>query len=108
MREDAVVRLYDVTTDQTVRWFFVQAGNSINMKRIPQGAYRLAYTSGLDWIESQDVFRWHPFYSEFERSDALRSDIPSLHGVRSFRLHHRPQNPVGTKHREVTISNRIG
>jgi len=64
--EDAVVRLSDATTYQTVRWFFVKA-SSAHITRIPQGSYRLAYTTGLNWVASDDVFSWQPSYDEFER-----------------------------------------
>ena len=64
--EDSVVRLSDATTDQTVRWFFVKAKSSAHMTGIPQGSYRLAYTTGLNWVESDDVFSWQPTYDEFE------------------------------------------
>lgn len=63
--EDAVVRLYDVSSLQTLRWFFVQAGGSAQMGQLPEGTYTLAYTRGLDWLESRDVFRWHPHYNQF-------------------------------------------
>lgn len=66
--EDAVVRLYDPHTDQTVRWFFVQANSSAHITQIPQGVYRLAFTTGLNWVEAKDSFTWRPSYSEFERS----------------------------------------
>jgi hypothetical protein len=66
--EDAVARLSDTTTDQTVRWFFVKAHSSAHMSRIPQGTYRLAYTTGLNWVESNDAFSWQPTYDEFERT----------------------------------------
>jgi DNA-directed RNA polymerase subunit M/transcription elongation factor TFIIS len=66
--EDAVARLFEVGTDQTVRWFFAQAGTSAHVTRIPQGIYRLTFTTGLNWDESQDAFSWHPSYSEFERT----------------------------------------
>lgn len=65
--EDAVIRLCMVSTDQTVRWFSVQAGNSARMTGIPEGAYRLMYTLGLDWSDPEDSFRWHPSYDQFER-----------------------------------------
>lgn len=66
--EDAVVRVSDATTDQTVRWFFVKAHNSAHLSRIPQGSYRLTYTTGLNWVESDDAFSWQPTYNEFERT----------------------------------------
>jgi hypothetical protein len=66
--EDAVARLSDATTDQTVRWFFVKAHSSAHMSRIPQGTYRLAYTTGLNWVESNDAFSWQPTYDKFERT----------------------------------------
>jgi len=57
---DAVVRLYDRSTLETVRWFFVKANSSYAVKSIPQGNYVLAYTTGLDWADSEDAFRWNP------------------------------------------------
>jgi hypothetical protein len=65
--EDAVVRLSDVTTDGTVCWFFVQAHSYAHMKHIPQGTFTLAFTTGLNWNESEDVFTWHPSYDQFDR-----------------------------------------
>jgi len=65
---DAVVRLYDAATCETIRWFSVQPNGSAKMTQIPEGTYSLAYTTGLDWIDSQDAFRWHPSYSQFERT----------------------------------------
>ena len=64
---DAVVRLYDRYTLETVRWFFVKANASYAVKSIPQGDYVLAYTAGLDWVHSEDAFRWSPSYHEFEK-----------------------------------------
>ena len=65
---DAVVRLYATPSSETVRWFFVQAYSRCSVNAIPEGTYTLAYTSGLDWIDSEDAFRWHPSYHQFERS----------------------------------------
>lgn len=65
--DDAVVRLSDVATDQTIRWFFVQAGSSADVGQIPQGSYRVSFTTGLNWIESEDRFSWHPDYREYDR-----------------------------------------
>jgi hypothetical protein len=65
--EDAVVRLSDAGTYETVRWFFVQAHTSAQVAKIPEGTYRLAFTSGLNWVEPQETFSWHPSYSKFER-----------------------------------------
>ena len=65
---DAVVRLYESSSLETTRWFFVQSYSSCSVKAIPEGIYTLVYTLGLDWIESEDSFRWHPSYHEFERS----------------------------------------
>lgn len=41
--EDAVVQLSDVTTDQTVRWFFVKAHTTAHKARIPEGTYTLRF-----------------------------------------------------------------
>lgn len=63
--EDAVVRLSDLATDQTSRWFFVKAHSTAHAQRIPEGKYRLTFTTGLNWIESDDTFTWEPDYFEF-------------------------------------------
>src|SRR5271157_357605 len=66
--EDAVVRLCDGTTDQTLRWFFVQAHSSARVAKVPRGTYRLIFTTGLNWVEAEDTFTWHPSYSEFDKT----------------------------------------
>ena len=63
--EDAVVRLSDALTNETIRWFFVQAGTSAQVGSIPQGSYKVTYTTGLNWIDSENTFSWHPNYHEF-------------------------------------------
>ena len=65
---DAVVRLYDRLTLETVRWFFVNARGSFTVKSIPEGDYNLAYSLGLDWANSEDAFRWNPSYHQFEKA----------------------------------------
>lgn len=81
--EDAVARLSDASTDQTVRWFFVQAHSSAQMAQIPQGTYRLTFTTGLNWVESEDTFSWHPSYSEFERT----FEYSEQHDSEGFQYH---------------------
>jgi hypothetical protein len=66
--EDAEVNLSDAGTDEIVRCFFVQAHTSAQVAKIPQGTDRLKFATGLDWVKSEDTFRWHPSYSEFERA----------------------------------------
>lgn len=65
--DDAVVRLSDMG-DHTVRWFFVKAHSSARTTHIPEGTYRLTFTTGLNWVAAQDGFSWHPSYREFERT----------------------------------------
>lgn len=45
--EDAVVRLSDLRTDQTVRWFFVQANSSAHIGQIPRWIARTGPNSRL-------------------------------------------------------------
>lgn len=66
--EDAVVRLYDLHDERTICWFFVPQNDSASRSTIPEGDYRLAYTMGLDWVESGDAFRWQPSYGEYEKA----------------------------------------
>jgi DNA-directed RNA polymerase subunit RPC12/RpoP len=65
--EDAVVRLSQLATTQTLLLFFVQAHRSAQVARIPEGSYRLAFTTGLNWVESENAFSWQPSYAEFDR-----------------------------------------
>jgi hypothetical protein len=98
--EDAVVRLSDAATDQTVRWFFVRAHTSAHLAHIPQGTDRLTFTTGLNWIESEDTFSWHPSYSEFERAftyiEERDSEEVQYHSI-SVTLHPVPSGNVKTK-----------
>jgi hypothetical protein len=98
--EDAVARLFDAGTDQTVRWFFVQAHSSTQLAQIPQGTYRLTFTTGLNWVESEDTFSWRPSYSEFERafeySEQHDSEGLQYHSI-SVTLHSVPLGNVRTK-----------
>lgn len=100
--EDAVARLSHagIEGDDTVRWFFVQAHSTALMPKIPEGTYRLRFTTGLNWVESQDTFSWHPAYSEFERSFDF-SEQRHSHGVQyhsiSVTLHAVPSGNVRTR-----------
>jgi hypothetical protein len=66
--EDAVVRLYDPRDLRTICWFLVRQNDSASRSTIPEGDYRLAYTMGHGWIESDDAFRWQPSYGEYEKA----------------------------------------
>ena len=105
--EDAVVRLSDAGTDQIVRCFFVRAHTSAHVAHIPQGTYRLAFTSGLNWVESEDTFSWHPSYSEFERTFAYSEEQDSegvhYHSI-SVTLH---PVPSGNCENESNIARRV-
>jgi hypothetical protein len=64
------VQLYNCSSLETVGWFFVKAHGSFTVDAIPEGNYNLAYSSGLDWVDSEDAFRWNPSYHEFEKEIA--------------------------------------
>lgn len=51
------------------------------MTSIPEGDYVLAYTTGLDWDDFGDVFRWDPSYHEFERAITY-SEEADANGIR--------------------------
>ena len=61
------MRLYNVTTDQILS-FFVQARDSYHLTGVPQGNYRLIFTTGSNWVESDDTFSSRPSYSEFDKT----------------------------------------
>lgn len=66
-KEDAVMSLYDTATNETIREVYVQARHSIRIKGILEGRYQLVYTAGLDWDDSEAIFRCDPDYAQFER-----------------------------------------
>lgn len=100
--EDAVVRLAQtgIDVDETLRWFFVQAHSTAHVPKIPEGNYRLTFTTGLNWVESEDAFSWHATYSEFERSFEFReqrdSDGIQYHSI-SVTLHSVPFGNIRTR-----------
>jgi len=100
--EDAVVYLTHTGMDfgETVRGVFVQAHSTARMPKIPEGSYRLVFTTGLNWIESEDTFIWHSVYSEFERtfdfSEQRDADGVHYHSI-SVTLHTVPMGNVRTK-----------
>jgi hypothetical protein len=66
--DDAVLSLYDLAGDETIREFYVKANHAVQMKEIPVGTYQLVYMAGLDWDEGDATFRCDPDYAEFERN----------------------------------------
>jgi hypothetical protein len=100
---DAVVRLYEVGSLTTVRSFFVKAHARYSVNTIPEGAYTLVYTSGLDWIESQDAFSWNPSYHQFERS-LTYSEQTDATGIKYDEISVTLHPVVGGNVRTITIS----
>jgi hypothetical protein len=100
--EDAVVSLSegDADANQALRCFFVQAHSSAHVGQIPEGVYALTFTTGLNWVESEGAFSWHPSYSEFEHSFEFREERDSegvqYHSI-SVTLHSVPLGNVRTK-----------
>ena len=47
---DAAVRLMDKKTDKCVRYAFINAGESYDMKGIPEGKYYVKIGLGKEWI----------------------------------------------------------
>jgi hypothetical protein len=75
--EDAFVRLSQSAADQTTCWFSVQAHRSETIPHIPEGIYRLTFTTGLNGVESENTFTWNPSYSEFDRTFEYREQRDS-------------------------------
>lgn len=98
--EDAVARLALIDSDETVRWFFVRAHSTANMHSIPAANYKLTFTTGLNWVESEDAFSWNPTYSEFESSFEFKerhdSEGVQYHSM-SVTLHSVPFGNVHTR-----------
>jgi hypothetical protein len=107
--EDAQVRLFpesgiDLNGDSIyghpLRCFFVQSHASGQVGKIPGGTYVLTFTTGLNWVESEEQFRWHPSYSEFEHTFEFREQHDSeglqYHSI-TVTLHPVPSGNVRTK-----------
>lgn len=67
---DAVICLNrsDSDVNETVLGFFVKSGSTAHIHKIPEGAYSVAFTTGLNWVEDKGEFSWHPEYDEFEHA----------------------------------------
>jgi len=68
-RDDAVVCLNEGALDanNAVLWFFVRRHSTAHVDKIPEGTFSLSFTTGLNWIESDEAFSWHPAYFQFQR-----------------------------------------
>lgn len=74
---DAAVRLVDGATGRTVRFFYVEAGDTYTLSGIESGMYQLRYVSGYDWVPACQSFLREADYSEFEgelKFEALMPD----------------------------------
>jgi hypothetical protein len=57
--------------------FRVKANSSAHAVRIPEGAHWLTFTTGLNWVESEDTFTWRPSCFEFDRTFDYREQEDS-------------------------------
>jgi len=76
--EDAVLRLYDVSTEVIVRCFFVKAHDSVMLKDIPEGTYGLKYATGLDWLEPGRTARAVQFFHDARKRDRAAFVFPEF------------------------------
>jgi hypothetical protein len=86
--DDAVLSLYDLAGDETIREVYVKANHAVQMKEIPAGTYQLAYMAGLDWDDGEATFRCDPDYAEFERKFAFTEE----------------KNQEGIQYRAITVT----
>jgi hypothetical protein len=99
---DAVVCLNrnGVEVNETVLGFFVKSGGRAHIHKIPEGTYNVAFTTGLNWVEEDGEFSWHPAYSEFEHpfnfSEQRDADGVQYHSI-SVTLHAVPLGNVRTR-----------
>jgi hypothetical protein len=54
---DAVVKLVDPATQKTLRFVYVQAGQSVTLEKLGAYSASLKFALGLDWDEQQTQFR---------------------------------------------------
>lgn len=54
---DAVVKLVDATSGQTLRFVYVKAHETVVLDNLGQGTYILKFALGTDWDEHQQQFR---------------------------------------------------
>lgn len=99
---DAVVCLNQngIDINETVPGFFVRSHSTAHIHKIPEGIYSLAFTTGLNWVDSEGEFSWQLAYSEFERSfnfsEQRDADGVQYHSI-SVTLHAVPQGNVRTR-----------
>jgi hypothetical protein len=67
---DVVIKLVNIDTDVCVRYVFVNSGTTFEIKRIPEGRYRLRIAYGKEWFSKNNLgrcigkFARNPSYEE--------------------------------------------
>ncbi len=62
---DAVVKLRDDRTQETIVSIYVKAHHQAELPKVPDGVFQLLFTSGLDWDSELQNFTQQPSYSKF-------------------------------------------
>jgi hypothetical protein len=63
---DALVKLVDQASGQTVRLVYVQSKQEATLDNLETGTYDVKFALGRDWDESTQSFRYQPSFVRFE------------------------------------------
>ena len=65
---DAVVHLVDLSSEKTIRTFYVKAGNTFTERQISPGLYEVYFATGTDWNAGLRTFNSSANYHQFGRN----------------------------------------
>jgi hypothetical protein len=81
-RHDAIVKVVDEGAQQTVVAFYVSAGRSAALDRIPDGNYRIFFATGKDWDSKTGSFKLDKSYAKFDRAFLFATTVhPAVVGA---------------------------
>jgi hypothetical protein len=83
--DDAVVHLVNLSTEETIRTFYVKTDNTFTERQIEPGLYGVFFTTGIGWNVALKTFSLNASYSHFgknleytERIDQDRGKVEKI------------------------------
>jgi hypothetical protein len=68
---DACVIVVDASTHERVRYVYIEANDSLTLRRLNPGEYEVVFTTGIDWDNVAERFNRDAFYFDFDKELAF-------------------------------------
>jgi hypothetical protein len=65
--QDAIVKLINPDIDQIVASFYIRAKQTATLKNVPDGSYRIIFTTGKNYNSGTSLFTRNVSYSKFDK-----------------------------------------